>query len=130
MRKWAWLGTGAALLLLWAFLVQPQMRFQAAPEAPALDNRAGGPDLAAIEELGKDLEDVELTRVERTGTGVIEVDAMYMGSQPSYDQEEWNYLAKQIANHLAQSPANTQTVHVNLYYAGALRAEGVTTRSE
>lgn len=109
------------------------MRFQAAPEPPVGGGQSGGmgaPSIDAIRSLGAEIDNIELTRVERVASGVIEVDARFIGSSPPVDQSAWNLFAKDIANKLTRSPANTQTVHVYLFDKESLRAQAVTTRTE
>lgn len=133
MRKLTWIGAAVGVFLVWAFVSAPPMRFRPvpAPEPPqAMMQDRNAPSLDAIRSAGRGLSDVELTRVERVPSGVIEVDVHFEGSRPPESQEGWNLLAKEIANELAQTPANTQTIRVFLYHGNELRSEAVTTRSE
>lgn len=133
MRRLAWLGLTALALLIWASVADPGMRFRPAPEvSPRNTSFSGSVDsrLREVERLGEELDDVRLTRVDWGEAGIIEVDAHFTGDDPPQDQTGWNSRAKQIANHLAQSPANTQTVRVNLYHRESLRAQAVTSRAE
>lgn len=121
------------LLLVGAIVARPTMRFQAAPEPPQgsyFGMGMGAPSIDNIRALGNEIEDIELTRIERVEGGLIEVDANFTGPNPPVDQPAWNLLAKEIANKLTRSPANTQTVRVDLFHNDTLRSQAVTSRSE
>lgn len=132
VRRWMWGGAAVGILLVWALISAPSMRFQAAPELPPARTlpMESEPSINAIRALGERLTDVELRSVQRVEAGVIEVEAVYIGTTTPMDQPAWNLRAKEIANALTQSPANTQTIRVHLYQGETLRSTAVSSRSE